>query len=98
MPTVTISGREYDIPTDLTLGELRRVKQSFGASLLGGVFDTSDPAVLASLAWISMHRVDPSITPAAVDELHLSAFEAVDTSDSDADTFESTDPADPTQP
>ncbi len=71
-PSISIAGKSYAVPVDFTLGELRAAKSHFGAHLISEYgIDSSDPDILCALAYIVMHRVDPSVTPSDVEALSV---------------------------
>lgn len=63
-----VDGHEYPMIEDPTLGELRVLKREFD---LRGVdkLDPMDPDHIAGLLYLSMHRANPSVTVADVDNV-----------------------------
>lgn len=55
-----VNGKEYPIATDLTLGEMCDAERHFGVEF--GNNETSGVRMSAALLWISIRRVDDSVT------------------------------------
>lgn len=66
-PTFTIYGKAYPfvLPSDFTLGEMNLCENHFGASFDN---DELNARRVSSVLYVSMHRVDPAVTPAAIEK------------------------------
>lgn len=77
MARIKVTGLgEYEIPTDLTLGEMRTLKR-FGVTDFSDV-SAEDPDVLAGMLFIAMRRVNPAVTEDTIDKIPATAFDFVD--------------------
>jgi hypothetical protein len=55
-----VNGKEYPVVSDLTMGEMCDAEQLFGVEF--GNPDRSGVRMMAALLWVSIHRVDDSVT------------------------------------
>ena len=55
-----VNGKDYDVPTDLTLGEMCDAERFFGVEF--GNNETSGVRMAAALLWIAVARVDKTVT------------------------------------
>ena len=74
-----VDGREYEIPGDLTLGEMCDAEQFFGVEF--GQAATSGMRMAAALLYIAIRRVDPSVTVEDVRNLPPEVFANMDDGD-----------------
>lgn len=72
MPKIKADGREYEIPT-LNAGELRILKRDFGMAKVTQL-DPDDPDHLVGLVYLSIRRVQPSITVEQVETFESIEF------------------------
>ena len=71
-PFFRVNGREYPMPTDLTLGEMCDAERYFGVEF--GENATSGMRMAAALLWIAIQREDKSVTVDDIRELPLDVF------------------------
>jgi hypothetical protein len=68
-----VSGREYPLPTELTLGEMCDAERFFGVEF--GNNASSGIRMAAAMLWIAITRVDPTVTVDDVRALPPDVFE-----------------------
>lgn len=72
---LVIDGREYDAPSDFTLGEFRMLKRMTGMTV--DEYDAApmdDPDCIAWICWVAMHRENPAVTEADIDNIGLATI------------------------
>lgn len=67
-----VNGRDYDVPTDLTLGEMCDAERFFGVEF--GNNETSGVRMAAALLWVAVSRVDKTVTVADIRALDPEVF------------------------
>lgn len=72
-PSFTVNGKNYNLPTDLTMGEMCDAEQHFGVEF--GKPDQSSVRMAAAMIYISIRREDPTVTPDDIRELPLDVLE-----------------------
>jgi hypothetical protein len=76
-PSFTVNGKNYNLPTDLTMGEMCDAEQHFGVEF--GKPDQSNVRMAAAMMFIAIRREDPSVTPEDIRELPLDVLEKLGT-------------------
>ena len=76
-PTFTVNGTEYELPTDLDLGEMCDAERFFGVEF--GNQATSGIRMAAALLWIAIKRVDATVTVEDVRALPPEVFASMTT-------------------
>lgn len=69
-----VNGVDYEIPSDLTLGEMCDAEKFFGVEF--GNNETSGVRMAAAMLWIAIARVDKTVTVADVRALPPDVFES----------------------
>lgn len=81
MAGLKVNGRVYEVPPSLRIGETRMIKKITGLNppefmeALQTLPQTQDPDVGLAMLWWIMHRENPSITVADLDELEWTDVE-----------------------
>lgn len=78
-PMFRVNGKDYPMPSDLTLGEMCDAEQFFGVEF--GSQATSGVRMAAALLWIAIKREDESVTVADIRELPPEVFATLTESD-----------------
>ncbi len=80
-------GKSYNLPTDLTFGEMCDAEDSFGVEFSNP--DKSSVRMAAAMMWIAIRRQDPTVDVEDIRALPISVFESI-ISEDDADPPTST--------
>jgi hypothetical protein len=72
-PSFTVNGKDYNLPTDLTMGEMCDAEQHFGVEF--GKPDQSSVRLTAAMIYIAIRRQDETVTPDDIRELPLDVLE-----------------------
>lgn len=71
-----VHGREYNLPTDLTMGEMCDAEKEFGVEF--GNTERSGVRMASAMMWIAIRRVDPSVTVDDIRSLPIDVFESME--------------------
>jgi hypothetical protein len=61
-PAFVVNGKSYEVPEDLTLGEMCDAERYFGVEFGTADSGSSNVRMAAALLWISVKRQDDSVT------------------------------------
>jgi hypothetical protein len=61
-PAFVVNGKEYDVPEDLTLGEMCDAERYFGVEFGTTTANTSTVRMAAALLWVAVKRQDDTVT------------------------------------
>lgn len=75
-PGFKVNGRVYQIPTDLSLGEMCDAEREFGVEF--GNQQTSSVRMLAALLWLAIRRVDDSVSADDIRDMPADVFADLD--------------------
>lgn len=70
-----VHGKEYSLPTDLTMGEMCDAEREFGVEF--GKVQSSGVRMAAAMIWLAIRRVDDSITVEDIRRLPIDVFESI---------------------
>ncbi len=70
-----VHGKSYNLPTDLTMGEMCDAEREFGVEF--GNSDRSGVRMAAAMMWIAIRRVDPKVDVEDIRSLPVSVFEDI---------------------
>jgi len=69
-----VHGKEYNLPTDLTTGEMCDAETEFGVEF--GNTQSSGVRMAAAMIWLAIRRVDPKVTVEDIRSLPIDVFES----------------------